>query len=111
MDKKMAATSRIYRKIFIILFALIINSAYAGKNSIDKIINKTDSNLNIGIKVVNLHQGKTAYERNANRYYIPASSLKFITIMVALKDLGLDYLFEDNLYKKNNNYYIEINSP
>ena len=103
-------------KNFITLFLAIIlsNSAFATDNisdSIENIINKTDPNLNIGIKIKNLATNKVVYEKNSERYFIPGSSLKFITLVSFLEHFGADYQFVSKIFKKNDNYYIEIHHP
>ena len=80
-------------------------------NKIEDLINKVDPNLNIGIKITNLTQQVVIYEKNAGRYFIPASTLKFITILTALEYFDEDYNFTSNLFYKNQDYYIDIHDP
>lgn len=91
--------------------AQVKNSQGAISDLIENTINQTDPNLNIGIKVQNLQTGKTLYERNAERYFIPASSLKFITIIGLMEYFGPDYKFTSRVLKNANNYYIDIHHP
>ncbi len=46
-----------------------------------------------GVKVVDLGTGTTAYERNANSYFVPASNTKLFSTAAALTRLGPDYRF------------------
>jgi D-alanyl-D-alanine carboxypeptidase/D-alanyl-D-alanine-endopeptidase (penicillin-binding protein 4) len=51
----------------------------------------------IGIHVVDLKTGKALYERNENRFFLPASNMKLLTTALALTRLGSDYRFETRL--------------
>ncbi|HTX36428.1 MAG TPA: D-alanyl-D-alanine carboxypeptidase/D-alanyl-D-alanine-endopeptidase [Bryobacteraceae bacterium] len=46
-----------------------------------------------GIQVVDLDTGKTLYQRNPERYFVPASNTKLFTAAMALTRLGPDYTF------------------
>jgi D-alanyl-D-alanine carboxypeptidase/D-alanyl-D-alanine-endopeptidase (penicillin-binding protein 4) len=46
-----------------------------------------------GIQVVDLATGKTLYEHNQDRFFIPASNTKLFTTAMALMRLGPDYRF------------------
>lgn len=52
----------------------------------------------IGIDVVSLRNGKTLFQSNSNRLFIPASNTKLITAVSALKTLGQDFRFETSIY-------------
>lgn len=103
------------KKLIIILLTISFsNCALADdkiSDQIENLINKTDSNLNIGIKVKNLATGQVVYEKNPKRYFIPGSSLKFITIVSLLEYFGSDYQFTSRVLKQENNYYIDIHHP
>lgn len=103
-------------KNLIIGFLAIIFTNYALAESkisdqVESLINKTDSNLNIGIKVKNLATNQVVYEKNSKRYFMPGSSLKFITIVSLLEHFGPDYQFTSRVLKQGNNYYIDIHHP
>lgn len=103
-------------KNLIIGFLAIIFTNYALAESqisdqVESLINKTDSNLNIGIKVKNLATNQVVYEKNSKRYFMPGSSLKFITIVSLLEHFGPDYQFTSKVLKQGNNYYIDIHNP
>ena len=103
-------------KNLVILFLVIINIncsfAQTGiSDQIERLINKTDPNLNIGIKVRNLKTGKVVYEKNHKRYFIPASSLKFISIVSLMEHFGSDYQFISKVLKQGKDYYIDIHHP
>jgi D-alanyl-D-alanine carboxypeptidase/D-alanyl-D-alanine-endopeptidase (penicillin-binding protein 4) len=46
-----------------------------------------------GIQIVDLASGKTIYEQNAHRFFVPASNTKLFTTAMALVRLGPDYTF------------------
>ena len=47
----------------------------------------------MGVQVVRLSDGKTLFERDANRLFLPASNEKLLTSAAALVELGPDYEF------------------
>jgi len=47
-----------------------------------------------GIRVVDLESGRTLYEINPDRYFVPASNTKLFTTALALERLGAAYTFE-----------------
>jgi D-alanyl-D-alanine carboxypeptidase/D-alanyl-D-alanine-endopeptidase (penicillin-binding protein 4) len=46
-----------------------------------------------GLLVVDAATGETLYEKNADRYFVPASNMKLLTSALALDKLGPDYRF------------------
>lgn len=106
----------IIRKVIILLglFTFAFNSfALAGdaQKDIDFLINNADPHVNIGVKIFNLSNNNVIYEKNAGRYYIPASSLKFIAVLGVINALGKDYNFTTKLYNKDNNYFLSVEDP
>ena len=53
---------------------------------------------NVGMKVVSLTTGEVLYEKNAEKLYHPASTMKLITAATALVKLGPNYRFRTTLY-------------
>jgi D-alanyl-D-alanine carboxypeptidase/D-alanyl-D-alanine-endopeptidase (penicillin-binding protein 4) len=47
-----------------------------------------------GIQIVDLASGKTLYQQNAGRFFIPASNAKLFTTAMALTRLGPDFIFQ-----------------
>jgi D-alanyl-D-alanine carboxypeptidase/D-alanyl-D-alanine-endopeptidase (penicillin-binding protein 4) len=47
-----------------------------------------------GVRIVSLDRGRTVFERNANRLFLPASNAKLFTTALALVRLGPDYRFQ-----------------
>lgn len=52
----------------------------------------------IGIKVVSLDTGKTLFEQNAEKYFMPASNMKIFTVSTALARLSADFRFVTSVY-------------
>ena len=46
-----------------------------------------------GLKVVDATTGETLYEKNADKYFVPASNMKLLTTALALDKLGVEYRF------------------
>ena len=51
-----------------------------------------------GALVVDLTTGRTLYDRNAERRFIPASNMKLVSTAAALDALGPDYVYRTRLY-------------
>src|SRR5436190_11785529 len=47
----------------------------------------------VGVKIVSLTSGKTVFESDADKYFIPASNMKNFTVAAALEKLGPDFKF------------------
>jgi D-alanyl-D-alanine carboxypeptidase/D-alanyl-D-alanine-endopeptidase (penicillin-binding protein 4) len=71
---------------------------------IKELINATDPNLNVGIKIVSLHDNRVLYEQNSHRHFIPGSTIKLVTIAAALYYLGPNYRFTTNILTDNINH-------
>jgi D-alanyl-D-alanine carboxypeptidase/D-alanyl-D-alanine-endopeptidase (penicillin-binding protein 4) len=67
------------------------------QSNVDKLINRLNPHVNLGMVVVDLTSGDTLYTRNANRLYIPASNMKLFSEAATLMALGPDYRFENKL--------------
>ena len=52
----------------------------------------------VGVKIVSLDTGKTIYEENAEKYFMPASNMKSFTVAAALERLSPDYRFITSVY-------------
>jgi len=75
---------------------VVDNSFFAEK--IDSIFSARGlSSSHYGIKVVNLSNGKTVFERNEDSSFIPASNTKLYTGAAAMQILGKDYRFKTRL--------------
>ncbi len=91
----------------IILLAILLFSIPALANSkitkIKNLIQKTDPQINIGIKIKNLDKNIIIYQQNIHRYFTFASGLKFITLITLLEELGKNYKFNSSISKLNDN--------
>lgn len=103
------------KKLIIFVLVSVISVAASAVNNIaatiEQKIKQTDPNLNIGIKITNLDQNKIVFEKNADRYFIPASTLKFITIVSLLEHFGSDYKFTSSVLSEGKDYYLDIHDP
>jgi D-alanyl-D-alanine carboxypeptidase/D-alanyl-D-alanine-endopeptidase (penicillin-binding protein 4) len=50
-----------------------------------------------GLLLVDAESGETLYERNADKYFVPASNMKLFTTALALAKLGPEYRFHTTL--------------
>ena len=50
-----------------------------------------------GLLVVDAASGETLYEKNADKYFVPASNMKLLSTAVALDKLGVDYRFRTTM--------------
>jgi serine-type D-Ala-D-Ala carboxypeptidase/endopeptidase (penicillin-binding protein 4) len=70
------------------------------KDEIDKVINQPDyRQARWGILIVD-DQGKTLYEREADKLFLPASVTKLYSCAAALGILGKDFKFETPVYSR-----------
>ena len=60
---------------------------------IQRLLNKTDKKTIVGIKVLSLPDHKILYEKNADRTFVPASNMKFVTSEAAFHILGPQFRF------------------
>ncbi|HXW53956.1 MAG TPA: D-alanyl-D-alanine carboxypeptidase/D-alanyl-D-alanine-endopeptidase [Myxococcota bacterium] len=65
---------------------------------IEDLIKKTDPNVNIGIKIVSVDKNQVIYQKNAERHFVPSSTIKIITLAAALHYLGPSYRFNTSVY-------------
>ncbi len=52
----------------------------------------------IGVKIVSLDTGKTIFEENAEKYFMPASNMKNYTVAAALEKLSPDFRFVTSVF-------------
>lgn len=52
----------------------------------------------VGVKIVSLDSGKTVFEENAEKYFMPASNMKSFTMAAALDRLTPDFRFVTSVY-------------
>lgn len=66
--------------------------------TLDQIVQKTGREAVIGVAVKDVTTGHVIYQHNANRLFVPASSLKVYTAAAALIMLGPNFRFPTNVY-------------
>src|ERR1700733_6454080 len=81
------------------VWALGVMSSFGASMQIDvdRLINRLNPHVNLGIVVVDLSSGDTLYRRNVKRLYIPASNMKLFSEAATLTALGPDYRFKNQL--------------
>lgn len=80
------------------LWALWSGSQCASvQGEVDKLIQRVNPQVNLGMVVVDLNSGETLYRRNAQKLFIPASNMKLFSEAAALMVLGPDYHFKNQL--------------
>lgn len=52
----------------------------------------------IGVKIISLDTGKTVFEQNSGKYFMPASNMKSFTVAAALEKLSPDFRFVTSVY-------------
>lgn len=52
----------------------------------------------VGVKIVSLNSGKTVYEQDGDKYFMPASNMKNFTVATAMEKLGPDYRFVTRVF-------------
>ena len=76
-------------------------------NKINKIIESSGIDLNMGIKIVSLENNKTLYAYNSQKLLMPASTNKLYTCAAALHFLKNDYKFQTKILKNNKNVILK----
>jgi D-alanyl-D-alanine carboxypeptidase/D-alanyl-D-alanine-endopeptidase (penicillin-binding protein 4) len=76
-------------------------------NKINKIIESSGIDLNMGIKIVSLENNKTLYAYNSQKLLMPASTNKLYTCAAALHYLGNNHTFKTRVLKNKNNLVLK----
>ena len=97
----------LFRRCTFISFALLLSfGSYLGAEEslaqrIELVTNGPDyKQARWGILVVDAQTGKTVYEQNAGKLFLPASTTKLYSCAAALDALGPDYRFETPVYRR-----------
>ncbi len=103
------------KKFIILILISMISVVSKATNNISSLINQkilqTDPYLNIGIKITNLDKNKIIFKKNTDRYFIPGSTLKFITVISLLEHFGGNYQFTSKILQKRDDYYFDLHDP
>ena len=67
------------------------------------LIQERGLNMNLGMKIVSLVNGKTLYELNSEKLMIPASNIKLFTAAASLHYFNKEHLFKTAILEKGNN--------
>ncbi|MDZ8185012.1 MAG: D-alanyl-D-alanine carboxypeptidase/D-alanyl-D-alanine-endopeptidase [Nostoc sp. ChiSLP02] len=71
--------------------------------AVDAVINRPlFSRMRWGILVEPLSVGLALYNRDANKYFIPASNIKLLTTAAALQQLGANFRIRTSIYQNSN---------
>lgn len=63
--------------------------------------------VNIGIEVLSVDSEKILYSKNSSALFEPASNVKILTSITALKILGAEYTFKTEVFYNDTNIYIK----
>jgi serine-type D-Ala-D-Ala carboxypeptidase/endopeptidase (penicillin-binding protein 4) len=87
--------SRWYCSIILVTAALAASAGEPLSLRIDGVIESAPAAQQAfwGIRIVNLADGSIVYEKNANRFFVPASNTKLFSTALALTRLGPSYRF------------------
>ena len=77
------------------------------QHKLNRIVASVDPNVRVGLEVVSLKNGLVLYQKDQNKLFLPASTLKTFTAAAALSILGVDYRFETHLYIDGNDLYLK----
>ncbi|CAN5636969.1 D-alanyl-D-alanine carboxypeptidase/D-alanyl-D-alanine-endopeptidase [soil metagenome] len=53
---------------------------------------------NVGVKIISLDTGKTIFEQNAEKYFMPASNMKSFTVAAAIEKLSPNFRFVTSVF-------------
>ncbi len=87
------------RKFLLTLVGCVLTAYFhLASATIDQILQKSGSNAVMGVAVKDATTGRVIYQHNANRLFLPASSLKIYTAAAALILLGPNFHFPTSVY-------------
>ena len=99
-------TNKARKLILIYLLALLTPLSLASpsnqiRTKIDNVLKEYTPNANVGIIVESIADYKILYQKNPNKLFIPASSLKILPAISALSLLGPSFYFQTKILAKN----------
>jgi len=105
-------------KNLVLIFALVLSSCYTPpqiykpdglftvRNSINKLIDESRLETNIGIKAIYLSSGEAIFELNSKSLFNPASNNKLYTSLSAIAILDTSYVFKTSIYRDGNKIFL-----
>lgn len=89
-------------RIFLVFAFLFFSTFLNGQSAFEKQLQRFTAlpdytNALIGIHVADLETGKTVYDLNSEKLFIPASVLKLVTSAAAMEILGPEYRFKTSV--------------
>ena len=96
-------------RILLALFACFVSlcsQAESISEQIDDLIAKTLPHAHVGVMITDAHSGDIVYEREANKFFSPASNIKLFTAAAALYHLGPDDRYTTALSQYKDNVYL-----
>jgi len=88
------------RKLLAALVVLIVPGSAPIDRAIDQISARPEyAHAAIGVEAIDLATGRTVYARNADRFFVPGSTTKLLTIGSALEAFGGDHRFHTRVYR------------
>ena len=105
-------------KKLVLIFALALSSCYTPpqiykadglftvRNSINKLIDESRLETNIGIKAIYLSSGEAIFELNSKSLFNPASNNKLYTSLSAIAILDTSYVFKTSIYRDGNKIFL-----
>lgn len=80
--------------------AVVASSIVGADNlsdTLNRILRYSDPNVSFGLEVKSMQTGDVLYSRNANHFFVPASTLKVLTAEAALLYLGPQFKFATSI--------------
>jgi len=99
------------KKILLTLLLFWINTAFAAVNAplaanIERLMQTHIPEANSGVLFLDAESGDILYEKNADRYFLPGSTLKLLPAIASLLTFGKDHRFETTASIQKNDLYL-----
>ena len=88
------------------LFVSLSTRANTLSEQIDKLITQSLPHAHVGVMITDAQSGDVVYEREANKFFSPASNIKLFTAAAALYHLGPEDRYTTTLSQYKDNIYI-----
>jgi len=88
------------RSLLATLLVLLVPASAPIDRTIDQIAARPEyAHAAIGVEAIDLATGRVVYAKNAERFYVPASTTKLLTVGAALAAFGPDHRFHTRVYR------------